>query len=178
MDNQVVFQVPHLFVPTILRLNGCSLARATLAVTILGASNAFGRLSCAIVTLFPSHVSKVNTLSSFAAGVSVLVMVFSKDLWLIYSACAFYGIATAPFASLTTVTLMRLVHPRDLCPAYGLLVTTLGLAISVGPPAMGMFAGYCGNYQLPFCLTASCFFTAGILYGLAGCHEITEYEKM
>ena len=100
MDNQNVFQVPHLFVPTILRLNGCSLARATLAVTILGASNAFGRLSCAIVTLFPSRVSRINTISSFAAGVSVLVMVFSKEWRLIYSACAFYGITPDPIASL------------------------------------------------------------------------------
>ena len=165
-----------MYLPTILQMYGFNSQEGAMAVTIIGASSGIGRLVCAVANLFPHHVSKINVLSSVVAGSAVVVMAYSRGLLMIYAACGVYGTAISPFASLSTTTVMRVVRPKDLSPALGLIVTMYGLALCIGPSVMGVMAGFCGSYWLPFLCTATSFLASGLFYGLAGCNELSAYN--
>lgn len=79
----------------------------------------------------------IYNISMVVCGLSVLVMPFITNYWLIALAAAVFGLFISANYALTSVIVVELVSLESFSKAYGLLLLIQGLANLIGPPLVG-----------------------------------------
>jgi len=132
---------------------------ATLAATVLSAIGGFsilGRLGMGVISdVLAKKPALIITL--FCLVTSLIVIQYSKEVWIFYIFAALYGIAHGSFYTLVSPTLAELFGLRSLGVNLGavIFIGTIGGAIS--PVLAGHVFDVTGSYQLSFlfCLVLS-----------------------
>lgn len=79
----------------------------------------------------------IYNISMVVCGLSVLVMPFITNYWLIAVAAAVFGVFISANYALTSVIVVELVSLEAFSKAYGLLLLIQGVANLIGPPLVG-----------------------------------------
>lgn len=79
----------------------------------------------------------IYNVSMVVCGVSVIIMPFLTNYWLLGAASAIFGLFISANYALTSVIVVELVSLESFSKAYGLLLLIQGLANLIGPPLVG-----------------------------------------
>ena len=148
--------IPHMYLPSLMLSVGSKItsAHASYAISILGISNLVSRLGSGIMTKFPHHSLKINTICLLLAAVTLAVYPHCIEAYHFYITTAMYGLLIGPLSALTTVNMVQLVGMDLLTTAYGFNESAYGLMVLVGPVVIGFFVDYFGQYKEPLYIAA------------------------
>ncbi|XP_050702278.1 uncharacterized protein LOC126988265 [Eriocheir sinensis] len=120
-------------------------------ISVIGILNCFGMVVMGYVGDRPwSSPILIYNISMVVCGLSVLVMPFITNYWLIAVAAAVFGVFISANYALTSVIVVELVSLEAFSKAYGLLLLIQGVANLIGPPLVGFIADTTGDYVMPF----------------------------
>jgi len=168
--------IPPLLVPSLLVQRGYSTDKAGYAMSILGITNVFGRLSGGLVDYITDHAIKICIFASLLSGVSVALMPVAilgdgEELPYFYICCALHGFFTGPLNSLyasCASLLMGTAEYQSYSGTIGMELLVYGLMTIIGPSFGGYLIDYYQGYKDTFYITGGC-------YGLsASCFIICE----
>ncbi|CAF4924875.1 unnamed protein product [Pieris macdunnoughi] len=154
----VGFLVPYVFIQTRNEDAGIHPKHCTLFVSVMGLSNAFGRLIIGTLALRIEPVYLFVT-SMIIAGTSTICSTFSYDLYYQYSYCVLYGFFISCMASLRSLIIVSLYGLDNLTNATGILLLFQGLGSFFSSPVAGFLKDLFG-YSVAF-YEAGCFIALG-----------------
>ncbi|XP_045114270.1 uncharacterized protein LOC123506341 isoform X2 [Portunus trituberculatus] len=108
----------------------------------------------------------IYNISMVVCGLSVLVMPFITNYWLLALASAVFGLFISANYALTSVIVVELVSLEAFSKAYGLLLLIQGLANLIGPPLVGFIADTTGSYVMPFVVSGLFIVFCGLILNL------------
>ncbi|KAK7078555.1 hypothetical protein SK128_024200 [Halocaridina rubra] len=108
----------------------------------------------------------IYNISMVLCGLSVIVMPFMTNYYLIATAAAVFGLFISANYALTSVILVELVSLEAFSKAYGLLLLIQGVANLVGPPLVGFIADETGDYIMPFVVSGIFIVVCGLILNL------------
>ena len=112
--NYLPLIVPLIYIPSMMLEFNRTTEEGSLAITIIGICNLFGRLTCGILDKFPNALIRVNAWASLSSGVLLATMPHCEDPYLMYVVCGLYGWFTAPCFALSPSIMARLVGSEKL----------------------------------------------------------------
>ena len=134
--------IPPLLVPSLLVQIGYSTNKAGYAMSILGITNVFGRLSGGLVDYITDHAIKICIFASLLSGVSVALMPVAilgdgdgEELLYFYICCALHGFFTGPLNSLyasCASLLMGTAEYQSYSGTIGMELLVYGLMTIIG----------------------------------------------
>lgn len=77
--------------------------------------------------------------------------------------CAVFGVTSGAYVGLTSVVLVDLLGLDRLTNAFGLLLLCQGIASVIGPPIIGAFKDFSGDFDSGFYLSGSMIFVSGVM---------------
>ncbi|XP_066956739.1 uncharacterized protein [Macrobrachium rosenbergii] len=136
-------------------------------ISVIGILNCFGMVVMGYVGDRPwSSPMLIYNVSMILCGVSVIMMPFLTNYWLIAAASAVFGLFISANYALTSVILVELITLEAFSKAYGLLLLIQGIANLIGPPLVGLIADTTGDYIMPFVVSGLFIIFCGVILNL------------
>ena len=73
----------------------------------------------------------------FCSGVVTLTAYFATSYWMLVGYVVTYGFLDGSFIGLLCIVTLEIVGLDDLAQGFGLMLTSIGLPIALGPPFVG-----------------------------------------
>ncbi|KAI6240830.1 Monocarboxylate transporter 5 [Aphelenchoides fujianensis] len=171
------FYVPLVFIIDLAVTRGSSVANGTVLLSIIGATNTFGRIFFGWLTdrrLFSAlAISNVSllvcgflTIFCFALGSYPLLCVYAS----------LFGFAISAFISLTSIVLSDLLGVERLTNSFGLLIVSRGLASLIGTPLAGCVYDLTRSYDATFVCAGTMFVLSGLIGLMVAVFHRREYN--
>ena len=93
----------------------------------------FGKL----ISYVRQHLIFVYQVSMFLSGVVSILTYFASSHWSLVSYVLAYGFLDGSFIGLLSLVTLDIVGVRDFAQGYGIMLTSIGIPIAVGPPIIG-----------------------------------------
>ncbi|XP_037781174.1 uncharacterized protein LOC119577689 [Penaeus monodon] len=136
-------------------------------ISAIGILNCVGMVVMGYVGDRPwSSPMLIYNISMVLCGLSVIVMPFITDYWLLAVAAAVFGLFISANYALTSVILVELISLESFSKAYGLLLLIQGVANLIGPPLVGFIADTTGDYTMPFVISGIFIIHCGLILNL------------
>lgn len=136
-------------------------------ISAIGILNCVGMVVMGYVGDRPwSSPMLIYNISMVLCGLSVIVMPFITDYWLLAMAAAVFGLFISANYALTSVILVELISLESFSKAYGLLLLIQGVANLIGPPLVGFIADTTGDYTMPFVISGIFIIHCGLILNL------------
>ncbi|XP_066932770.1 monocarboxylate transporter 10-like [Clytia hemisphaerica] len=112
---------------------------ASFLISIWSISNIIGRMVYGkIISCVREHLIIVYQFSMFLSGVVSILTYFATSHWSLVSYVIAYGFLDGSFIGLLSLVTLDIVGARDFAQGYGIMLTSIGIPIAVGPPIIGM----------------------------------------
>lgn len=133
-------------------------------ISAIGILNCVGMVVMGYVGDRPwSSPMLIYNISMILCGMSVIVMPFMTNYWLIAAAAAVFGLFISANYALTSVILVELISLEAFSKGYGLLLMIQGVANLIGPPLVGFIADTTGDYVMPFVISGLFIIVCGLI---------------
>lgn len=101
------------------------------------------------LTKFPKSWYFVGGL--FVSGVSLALMPFFKQYWVIAAFCAVFGLASGTYVGITAIVMADMLGEERLQSTYGISLFVNGILQLVGPPICGVWFEATQSFVSLFC---------------------------
>ncbi|XP_011555315.2 uncharacterized protein LOC105386454 [Plutella xylostella] len=167
------FLVPYVFIQERNKSAGISSSHCAVFVSVIGLSNATGRL---ILGIIASKVDPLKVYSStlFVAGVATILSSISYNVYFQYGYCAIYGLCCAGVTCLRAVVIVSLYGLDKLTNATGMVLLFQGFGSMISTPLAGAIKKTAG-YSTAFTLAGVFITSASVL--LVGVTYFAKREK-
>jgi MFS family permease len=142
---------------------GIEKTKASLILSVLGASNTVSRILAGLVADHPRvDCMLVHNVAGIMAGVTTCLVSFLNSYELLMVYAAFFGVFMAGFITLRSIVIVELLGIQKLTSAFGLLSLCQGIAILIGSPLGGALQSATDSYVLPFLVSGGLFILGGV----------------
>lgn len=122
---------------TEIKLN-VSPSKASLLISIWSISSITGRILFGkFVGYFNRPILRCYQVSMFLSGCITTISYFSSTYWMLVGYVVSYGFLDGSFIGLLSLTTLDLVGFECFDQGFGLMLTSIGLPIALGPPIVG-----------------------------------------
>ncbi|CAK1545013.1 unnamed protein product [Leptosia nina] len=139
----VGFLVPYVFIQTRNQDAGIPAQHCSLFVSVMGLSNAFGRLSLGTLAL-KVEPTNLFIMAMLIAGIGTMCSGLSYNLYFQYSYCVIYGFFISCMASLRSLIIVSLYGLDNLTNATGIMLLFQGLGSFFSAPVAGLIKNLFG----------------------------------
>ena len=111
---------------------------ASSLISILSISNIIGRLCFGKLTnQFRSHLLHIYQIAMFLSGVTTSLAYFYTQYSMLVGYVVTYGFLDGSFNGMLTVVILDIVGADDLSQGYGIMLTSVGFPVALGPILIG-----------------------------------------
>ncbi|PAA56045.1 hypothetical protein BOX15_Mlig004039g1 [Macrostomum lignano] len=167
LATMLAFYIPLFFVNDFAREAGVSDGESKYLNTAFGSANTLSRILVGWAAGNPK-VSPllVNNVSLFFSAVLVLVLNYSTSFPMLIATYTALGVTLAPFITLTSEILCRLVGLDNLTSAFGLITLARGISTCVGSPLAASLYSPSTKYLLPFAVGGGLFALSSVIFSI------------
>ena len=159
----LVLVVPYIYIPFMMIEHGIHLHDASIAVSIIAATNGLGRVLSGLSSRHPQHALAIQGFTCSVATVCIFLLPECRTVTHFFAVAGVYGLTIAPLVVLNTTVCVEIVGMNLLTTAYGISETVYGLGVMLGPPLVGIAMDHFDDHHVPFCMAGTCFGLAVIL---------------
>lgn len=146
----VGFLVPYVFLKDRNLSAGIAAEHCTWFVTVLGFSNAMGRLVIGALAVKFSPI-KLYSMACCIGGISTILSDLSYEIYYQYGYCFVFGFFVASLAGLRSMVIVSLYGLDKLTNATGMMLLFQGFGSLISTPLAGVLKDYFG-YRVSFCV--------------------------
>ena len=111
---------------------------ASYLISIWSISIIFGRLFFGkLVTYWHLHLLRIYQIAMFFTGVATSVTYFATQYSMFLAYVITCGFLDGSFIGLLSLVILEIVGEDDLAQGFGIMLTSTGLPIALGPPLIG-----------------------------------------
>lgn len=141
-----------------------------LLLSIVSALDLVGRIggsALSDITNFPKYWYFVGGL--FISGVSLSVMPFFHNYWVIAAFCATFGLASGTYVGITAIVMADMLGEERLQSTYGISLFVNGVLQLIGPPICGVWFEATHSFVSLFCCLGIILSVGSLLWSFVPC---------
>lgn len=169
------FLVPYVYIQGRNLIAGLPESHCSLFVTVIGFSNAIGRLALGFLAVKVDPL-KIYAFACCASGISTILSDISYNLYYQYGYCVVFGGFIASLSCLRSIIFVNLYGLDKLTNATGMMLLFQGFGSLVSTPMAGIIKNYYG-FSVAFYVAGIFMLTSGILTMPVKCLSTREDER-
>ncbi|XP_030756491.1 monocarboxylate transporter 13 isoform X2 [Sitophilus oryzae] len=148
-----------------------------LLLSIVSALDLVGRIggsALSDLTTFPKSWYFVGGL--FISGISLALMPFFLNYWVIAIFCSIFGLASGTYVGITAIVMADMLGEERLQSTYGISLFVNGIIQLIGPPLCGLWFESAQSFVSLFCSLGIILSAGSLLWGFVPCIQKNNSE--